>query len=228
MDKYLKKKHYENGEVISLLIKDLYNKNNYNDILFVRTPTTGAWLDELLKKEKKITRFLYDTKKAKIVNFHKSTIITKQENLEITIDSLNKKFDLICIDPFHEYKESRRDFFYFSSLLNENGILISHDCYPKNKRMASSTYKSGSWCGTTYAAFTEFAYKNANLFYGILNIDTGIGIISKQEMELLSNKLDKNKQKIFLKLFKNRSTNAYTFFCENSKDIINAIHLNSK
>jgi hypothetical protein len=222
MEKYFKKKNYMNGEVISLFIKDLCNKYNYNDILFVRTPTTGSWMDQLLKKNTRITRFIYDTRKAKIENCHKSTIIVKQEKMEVVINSLNKKFDLICIDPFHEYKESTRDFFYFYSLLKDDGILISHDCFPKEKSMASAKYKSGSWSGSTYAAFIKFAVKNQNLFYGVLETDTGIGIISKQKKDFLTNNLDRDKQKIFLNKFKKNSADTYAYFRENSKNIMGA------
>jgi hypothetical protein len=231
MNKYLEKKHYKNGEIISLLIEDLYRKYNYKNVLFVRTPTTGGWMDKLLKKEKIITRFLYDTKKAKIVDYHKSTIIVESEKLEAKINFLNKKFDLICIDPFHEYKESKRDFFYFSSLLSEQGILISHDCYPKKKSMTSSKFKLGSWCGQTYAALVKFAYKNKDLFYAVLNVDTGIGIISKQQINLfnnnLKNNLDREKQKQFLQLMNEKSKEMYSFYCVNSKQIINSIDVNS-
>ena len=59
------------------------------------------------------------------------------------------------------------------------------------------------------------------MFYAILNIDTGIGIISKKHMQFLSNSLDKNKQEYLLYLHKN-SKDAYTYFTKNSKDIINS------
>ena len=59
------------------------------------------------------------------------------------------------------------------------------------------------------------------MFYTILNIDTGIGIISKKQLHSLSNRLDRNKQEYLLFLHKNLK-DPYTYFIENSKDIINA------
>jgi hypothetical protein len=220
MDKYLKYTKYNNGDIISLLVIDLYNTYNYNDILFVRTPTTGEWLDKLLINNNNITRILYNTNIIQKYTFHKSTTIIDSIYLENKLNYLNKKFDLICIDPFHEYTYSKRDLFFLSSLLTEKGILICHDCFPPNKDMASPKFKTGSWCGETYVAFVEFAYNNPNLFYGILNIDTGIGIISKIQLELLTNNFDIYKQKQLLTLHEN-SNDTYTYFCENSKDIIN-------
>jgi len=55
------------------------------------------------------------------------------------------------------------------------------------------------------------------MFYTVLNIDTGIGIMSKKQMDFLSNTLDKSKQEHLLYLHKNST--------ENSKDIINSISL---
>lgn len=44
-------------------------------------------------------------------------------------------------------------------------------------------YTRGNWSGETYIAFVEIAYKNPNLFFGLLNTDTGIGIISKTKLD---------------------------------------------
>lgn len=42
------------------------------------------------------------------------------------------------------------------------------------------------------------------MFYTILNVDTGIGIISKKQLKFLSNTLDRNKQEqLSLKIQKN-------------------------
>ena len=224
ISKYFTKKIYNFGDIISELVTDLYKINNYNNILFIRTCTTGAWLDDILL-DTNVTRILYYTDKIdKIMTSHKSTTIIHSDKFEATLKSLNKSFDLICIDTWHEHKLSLRDFTIISALLNENGILISHDCYPWNEKVANPKYIRGNWCGETYMAFVDFAYSNNNYYYGILNIDTGIGIISKKEFDFLSNKLDKTKQQHLLNLYKyNNFNDYYKYFNENSKDIINAI-----
>ena len=221
MSKYLSITNYNYGEIISLLINDLYIENNYANILFVRTCTTGGWLDILLLEKEDINRILYYTDKIKkpLIS-HNSTTIVHSNNLENQIKSLNKTFDLICIDTWHEYELSLRDLKILSSFLNESGTLISHDCYPWNKKVASPTYISDKWCGETYIAFVEFAYNNPDMYYTILNIDTGIGILSKKQLHFLSNTLDREKQKQLLSLYKN-SKDYYTYFIKNSQDIIN-------
>ena len=223
ISKFHNNKSYNNGEIISSLILDLYKENKYKNILFVRTFTTGNWLDNLLIENQDINRFLYYTDNITAhSNSHKLTTIIHSNDLEQQILSLNKTFDLICIDSCHEYNVSSRDFRIMSSLLNETGLIISHDCYPWNKIVANPSYTAGAWCGETYIAFVEFAYNNPDMFYTVLNIDTGIGIASKKHLQFLSNSLDKNKQEYLLYLHKN-SNDHYIFFVENSKDIINAI-----
>jgi hypothetical protein len=59
------------------------------------------------------------------------------------------------------------------------------------------------------------------MYYTVLNVDTGIGIMSKQQINYLSNSLDKNKQKHLLDLHK-KLQDPYTYFTTNSKDIINS------
>jgi len=220
--KLLKKKYNDFGETISLLITNLYKQNKYKNILFVRTSTTGEWLDQILTENQDITRLLYHTDKINTSGkSHKLTKKIHSNDLENQLTLLNKTFDLICIDTWHEYDISSRDFRLISPLLNENGILISHDCYPWNKIVANPSYIPGAWCGETYISFVNFAYNNPNMFYTVLNIDTGIGIISKKQLNGLSNTMDRNKQEKLLSL-QNTSNDPYTYFIENSKDIINA------
>ncbi len=248
MEKYFKIEKYETGEIISMLIEDLNTIHKYNHILFIRTQTTGQWLDNLYKDNKNITRILYYTDKTgmneenkvqkvkknnKKKRWNKKKSIIKSEfwervhsnQLEDKIKSLNKKFDLICIDPFHEYDESKRDFTLLLSLLNDDGKIISHDCYPP-KKLSVPKYITGEWSGVTYLTFVEIAYKNPDYYYGILNIDTGIGIISKKEFLTLKNNLNKEKQEELLLLHQNNDIRTYDFFTENCKDLINMIDYN--
>lgn len=225
MEKYITIDKYLNGDIIKMIILDLHRKYNFTNILFVRTHTTGAWMDDLMI-DKEVSRIIYYVDKTKKNNsYNKSSISIDSADLETTLMSMGKKYDLIAIDPFHEYYESKRDLNLLSSFLTDSGILISHDCYPKSKEMAYPHFNEGGWCGETYIAFVEFAYNNPNIFYAVLNTDTGIGIISKSYFEPLKNNLNIEKQKKLLFLHK-ESDDAYTYFSENSDTIINAIHSN--
>jgi hypothetical protein len=85
-------------------------------------------------------------------------------------------------------------------------------------------YKPSGWSGETYIAFIEFAYHNPDLFYGLLKIDTGIGIISKLQLDSLSHDFNKEKQEQLLLLHReDDGGDTYTYFDENSRDIMNII-----
>lgn len=225
LTKYIVSNKYSNGEIISNIIKDLNNIMIFNNILFIRTPTTGAWLDKLLVNDNRVTRILYKTEKQPSTKFHhKRTVITDSDNLENILLSLGKTFDLICIDPFHEYIFSKRDFELVYKYLDFNGILLSHDCFPKSINYANSKYTKGNWSGETYIAFIEFAHNNPYLYYALLNIDTGIGIISKTNcikdtIQIMNDELIVN----ILELHNNDSNLLYDFFRTNIHKIIKVL-----
>ena len=149
--------------------------------------------------------------------------INKFDNFITEVNSINKHFDLILVDPHHEYKYSITTFKILTSLLNDNCILISHDCYPRKFNITSPFYIPGEWCGVTYAAFIENSYNNPNFYYAVIDNDYGLGIISKTEIQFVK-KINNEKQEIFLNLFKNNKyKKAYEYLTHNSNDIINLI-----
>jgi hypothetical protein len=223
---YNKKKKYLNGEIISKIINDYIRLYNCENILFVRSPTTGDFLDHICINNNNVVRIIYDTDFITGINSYNLKNKIDYKNLDYTLSQLNKKFNLICIDPFHEYEISKSDFNLLYSYLSEDGTIISHDCFPANEKSARPKYLKGGWSGETYVALVEFAYNNPTLYYGLLNIDTGIGIISKlNNIIFLKNNLDIEKQKIFLSKYKNKETyiDIYKYFHENSIELINSI-----
>lgn len=194
-------------------LTDLFlNGRLFQNILIVNTPITGLFLDEMLQ-DKYTTRIKYSPN-----DFN---------NFIETINNINCKFDLILVDPYHEYEHSIVTFRLLTSLLDENGILISHDCYPPTFDITQPTpvYVNGCWCGVTYAAFVENAYENPNLYYSVINNDFGLGIISKTETIFVKKICNVEKQKIFLDMCKNNDyEKAYNYFIDNSNEMINLIN----
>ena len=183
---------------------------NFKNILIVNTPTTGHFLNNFFLEERTLRISYVPNKYNKFVEI---------------VNNLNQKFDLICVDPYHEYKESIETFTLLTKLLNENGVLISHDCYPPNFNSSYPTYKKGEWCGVTYAAFIEIAHDNPNWYYAIINNDYGLGIISKEKIQYVEKITNSEKQKIFLNIFKEKKyKEAYNYFINNSTDIINLLN----
>lgn len=190
----------------------IYEKIANKDVLLVNTPGTGGFLNKMFL-DKRIIRIVYE-----------SNHFTFLEEAVQHLIRLNKKFDLICVDPYHEYKESINTFNLLILLLSENGILISHDCCPPNFTCSSPTYQPGDWCGVTYAAFIEIAYNHPEWYYTVINTDYGLGVISKKEIDFVKIITNNEKQKLFLELFRTEKyQEAYDYYKTYSSDIINLI-----
>jgi hypothetical protein len=219
---YLKKKLY-NGQLVKIMFNDLHKKQQFTDVLFIRTPTTGGWMDDMLldNSDINITRISYQPENGIIIA--NSENILEHSKLESHLTSLDKKFDLIILDPFHEYYESNKDLLMLPSFMTENGILICHDCFPFKKEYATSKFKPGIWSGVTYICFVELAYSNPEWWYAVFANDTGVGILSKQKLDYLEQNFDRTKQEQLIQMNKNNNDNTYDYYCRNSKSLINLI-----
>ena len=140
-------------------------------------PQTGEFLDHILE-EKNPVRIQYTDDK------HNEFIIKINE-----LTKSDKKFDLICLDPYHTYDISLTDYNLLTPLLSDNGIIISHDCYPPEYRYIPTINPDSSinrvWCGETYVAFVKFSEENPHLFYAVIKYDVGLGIISKTQIQFV-------------------------------------------
>jgi len=222
---YVKNKLYH-GEIVNMVIQDLHKLLNFKSALFVRTPTTGTWMDAMITTYKSLSPYpiLY-TRNGAATNSAAKRLYTivDHSQLKSHVKNLKRHFDLICVDPFHEYSESISDFTLLTSVLSDDGVLISHDCFPHKKEYSSPVFKSGWWCGVTYVAFVEVAYNNPSWFYAILDNDNGVGIISKKAVEHLRNDFDREKQQRLIQMNKAGDETTYEYFCANSKELINVI-----
>ena len=219
MDKYLQKKSYT-GEIVNKLLNDLIRQYQlYGNILFVRTPTTASWMDSMLKNNTNVTRIIYNTPDVEPIQINNYNIIEHSElkNLDF------KNYDVICLDPYHEYTESTSDLNFLSYLLTDKGLMIIHDCCPPKKEYSTFKFRRGWWCGVTYGCLIEHAYNNPDIFYGVIDNDNGVGIISKQKIEYLTNTFDKEKQEIFIKMLKENNEMSYDYFRKYGKELINLI-----
>lgn len=224
LQKYIARSGFNNGDIITEVFFDILSTREIGSILFVRTPTTGGWLDYILPNDERITRIAYSVRDlSPTPPYHKDTIIVGHDEFPSTIAHLDKKFDVICIDPFHEYEYCIDDFNLLINYLSPTGILLSHDCFPPHRSFSTKTFKYGAWSGETYVALTELAYNNPGLYYGLINTDTGIGIVSKLQFDKLRNDLDSEKQRAFIELHKDESNDIYGYFLQHCRQMINTI-----
>lgn len=89
-------------------------------------------------------------------------------------------FDLIFIDGLHEYEQVKRDIINSLKYLNDDGIILVHDCLPKSlSRQAVPRYKI-EWNGDVWKAIVDLR-RNKNLEIFTCEVDQGIGVIQKKE-----------------------------------------------
>ena len=105
-------------------------------------------------------------------------------NIRLTSDEFfkinNVKFDLIFIDGLHVYKQVKKDIENSIKFLNEDGVILLHDCLPQDyfsNAVPRSTYV---WNGDVWKAFVEVRTKK-NLDSYCCYADQGIGFILKRE-----------------------------------------------
>ena len=125
-----------------------------------------------------------------------------------------KKFDLIFIDGLHHYNQVKRDILNSLKFLNKGGVILMHDCMPRDYYYQAVPRSQINWNGDTWKAFLEIR-TNKNLDTYCCYADEGIGIILKRDNKHHLNLENAN--------FKNFKFNKYV---ENYKEYLNLIEYN--
>ncbi len=123
----------------------------------------------------------------------------------------NKKFDLIFIDGLHHYSQVKKDINNSLSALNDSGIILMHDCMPRDYYYQAVPRSQYNWNGDTWKAFLEIR-TNENFDSYCCYADEGVGVILKRK--------NKNKLNLNIKNFKKLNFNDYA---DNYKEYLNLI-----
>ncbi len=106
-------------------------------------------------------------------------------------------FDIIFIDGLHIYEQVKRDILNSIKYLNDEGVILIHDCLPDSMaKQAVPRYKM-QWNGDVWKAIVDLR-QNADLEIFTCEIDQGIGIIKKNKNTSIL-KIDKPIQKLKFK-----------------------------
>lgn len=114
----------------------------------------------------------------------------RSSDLDITrcVEDINRsgfRYDVILVDPFHDYASSFRDLKVALDLVTDGGSIVVHDCLPPTENIISPEFVPGSWCGVTFIAYLDFVMENEAVAYRTIDTDFGCGII--QTGDTLSN-----------------------------------------
>lgn len=146
--------------------------------------------------------------------------MTSDVFFETKYDVFKCGFDVVFIDGLHTYEQSLKDVKNCLKLINEDGVIILHDCNPLSASAAYSANSweeaaslkldgwTGEWSGDVWKtiAYLRSTQKELNIF--VLDCNYGLGIItngipedmlnfSKKEIEKLAyDDLEKNRSQI--------------------------------
>ena len=122
-----------------------------------------------------------------------------------------EKFDCIFIDGLHVYHQVKKDIINSLRSLNQNGVILIHDCLPNNVFDQAIPRTKFIWYGNVWKAIVEFRtfdYVDTYTCYA----DMGIGIILKR----------KNKKKLNLDI-KDFAKLKFSDYFKNYKEYMNII-----
>jgi len=164
------------------IIHRLAERFGYRRYLEFATGTTG-YLYNLIDRDRfeECRRLLYNAP----ADFADGCAVDyRTEGLDISdllaaIARERGRFDIILVDPYHGYRESRRDLDAALALLEPGGALVVHDCLPPTEELARPDFQEGAWCGVTYKAYLDFVIAHPELPYVTVDTDYGCGVVRK-------------------------------------------------
>lgn len=104
----------------------------------------------------------------------------------------DKKIELSLIDGMHEYEYALRDVENTLEFLNDDGVIVLHDCNPTTAAEASSFNEwkaasfKGVWNGDVWKTILHLRCLRPDVTTFVLDCDHGLGIVVKKPGEMLS------------------------------------------
>lgn len=160
--------------------------NGYRNYLEICTATTGLFHDEVQRTKFQLCRRLmyrcpdgYDD--GMRIDYRSPDLDIASCLAEIRRERW--RYDIILVDPWHEYDTSLRDLSEAFALIPEGGTLLVHDCLPPTEDSTNPhgiwDPKAGGWAGVTHQAYVDFVLGRTDLTYYTVDTDWGCGIIRK-------------------------------------------------
>ena len=147
------------------IVQEIIDKKNYSSYLEI-----GTFKDELFS----------EIKCKKKVGVDPTSGGTNRETSDSFFLKNNDKFDCIFIDGLHYYYQVKKDIINSLNSLNDDGIILMHDCLPKNVFAQMTPRCTWDWNGDVWKALVEFRTKPSLDCYTCY-ADHGIGVILKRK-----------------------------------------------
>jgi hypothetical protein len=152
----------------------LINQNDYRSYLEIGIRYPHENFDKIVCKDK--------TGVDPAVSAHSVVTMMSDKFFELN----RKKFDLIFIDGDHRYDQVMRDIGNALLILNDNGTIVLHDCYPKQESHQGDEKIEDTWMGSVWRAFVHLRSTRSDLTMYTCEADCGCGIIRKGNQNVLT------------------------------------------
>ncbi len=96
-----------------------------------------------------------------------------------------KKLQLALIDGMHEYRFALRDVENTLRYMNDDGVIILHDCNPQTAGAAGrfEDWETGEWNGDVWRTIIHLRSQCPDLNVFVLDFDQGLGIVTRKKPE---------------------------------------------
>ena len=95
----------------------------------------------------------------------------------------DRRYDIILVDPWHDYDVSLRDLRAAFELVPGGGSIVVHDCLPPTEESTNPhgirDPVAGGWAGLTHRAYVDFVLGRDDVTYYTIDADWGCGVIRK-------------------------------------------------
>lgn len=102
--------------------------------------------------------------------------VTSDEFFETIAPTLDYKYDIIFIDGLHESQQVDRDIKNALQYLSDNGVIILHDCNPKNELHQLIPRRSRIWNGDVWKSVIR-KRNDKNVVIQTIDLDEGLTMI---------------------------------------------------
>lgn len=121
------------------------------------------------------------------------------------------KYDLIFIDGLHHHDQVDKDINNALNHLNDDGIIVLHDCNPPEYELQTVPRKTGLWNGDVWKSIVRLRCDREDLCVSVIDTDWGVGLVHK------------GTQKLYDGLSYDSIIDNWHYFDKNRTDILNII-----
>ena len=122
----------------------------------------------------------------------------------------NQKYDIIFIDGLHISEQVDKDIENSLKHLNQDGVILLHDCNPPEEFLQIVPRQHSLWNGDVWKSIVKLRCTNPNLDICVVDTDWGVGVIKRGE------------QKIYTKEDVSNCLN-WNYFDRNREELLNLI-----